>query len=164
MNSPTAVTFLDLEGTCIDSLSNARIINTEKLRPLIKGQEIGIFALSIQTKEDKKNFETNIQPALEDALGVRVKYIIGAEDMLDLLERKAGCHFTDTAELCMLLGKEILFLTYVKSYPISGVRSYVLFDDSVQNSQHSYDIDERRRTVVRLINIDEGPIWKDRFS
>lgn len=163
MNHNT-ITFLGLEGTCIKSWSDPTVINTEKLRPWIKGQKIGIFALSIQTDEDRALFTKTIKPSIEGAFGVSVEYIIGAPDVLELLQKKAGVAFKNVAELAILLGKETTFLAYIKSYPIPGISSYVLFDDAVQNSHHTYYREEGRRTVAKLINIDEGPIWTERFS
>lgn len=130
--------FLDLGRTMIESMETPTIINTVYLRPYIKGQRVGIFTFDLNGEEDKRRFEETLKPVIEVAFRIEITKIIGAQDIIDVIEKRTGIKVRNIAELSQIYGKDLCFQMYARTKPLEGVLDYVLLDDCVTNSTHIY--------------------------
>lgn len=145
--------FLDLEGTVIvDWLCDRSLCNIQKVSQFLKEQgvsEVRLFSFAVANEEDKIEFQNEIRPALETALGVKIIDCPSVEDF-----RKADTKVTGTNwdhepwEFVLQRRKAGGFRSWIAhNFPKQNV---LLLDDDVPNETI---INHDTGCVCELVNV-----------
>jgi hypothetical protein len=131
--------FLDLEQTVIDTWDSQCLINIERVSGVLKDHfAIGktvmhIFSFAIWNDEDERNFRSDLEVRLMEALGLHTRFIVHSVDQIgsDLFRSTKVCW--ERNELITCLGKQGAFTDFCRAKFDRNVHC-ILLDDMVINS------------------------------
>ena len=147
--------FLDLEGTVIVSWDDQRLINLDTTRALIAHQcvdELHIFSAAIWNEADKRSFERELKPRLEDALDMPILSWVSMEEVWKNTPW-ATVKFDSVCELVSVIGKRLMYYEWCKA---TQKTDCLLLDDSFQTES----LVTSQQTIA-ILNIDE---WRTAYE
>lgn len=145
--------FLDLEQTVIDTWESQRLINIEQVTNKLRDQPhdavMHIFSFALWDEKDERNFRSDLEIRLMQALGVHTRFIVHTVDQIGEALLRSTKVLWDRRDLITCLGKQDAFMQFCRSKFDKDVFC-VLIDDMVINSV-TVDTDFRR--VIQTVRI-----------
>ena len=152
----TSITcWLDLEQTIIASWDDVFLINVGSIKEFLKDRgitEVGIFSFAIYNEADKEEFQKNVKPIIERALGVTVILWPSVRDMIRIDKQYTGDHFDSENEVhdyIQFRGKKDGFINYINA--TCNFDTAILIDDVVPDLTLSHRFDG---WSIELWNVD----------
>lgn len=149
--------FLDLEDTLIEPLWDGLFTLKEqgiaKAKELIREHHVdsvSLFSLAIQTSHSRDMLiKTGHAQELENALGIKFNLIPTCDDMVHAVCRSLKLNPANTSfsDVCDFLGKDGMFKHFVLCLKNDPHKSFILLDDSVDNSVTTL----QNHTIIRTI-------------
>lgn len=149
--------FLDLEDTLVEPLWEGLFTIKEsgivKARELIREfhvDSVSLFSLAIQTSHSRDMLiKTGHAQELEDALGIKFNLIPTCDDMVHAVCRSLKLNPANTtfSDICDFLGKDGMFKHFVLCLKNDTHKSFILLDDSVDDSVTTL----QNHTTIRTI-------------
>lgn len=151
------VIWLDLEETIITSWNNFlnftpnSIINENKIRKFLVDnniKEINIFSAAIWNEDDKKVFNNDIKPILENILNIKINEFPSLDDLRTKDHYNRRIRWFNNSDFIEVNCKFISFLNFLRFEKKSN--HHILIDDCVQNIK----IEVEKHLIIETININ----------